>query len=111
MVSDLGPLLNSLIYTPSINKKSKTENLDSKSKFEKLFSSPESNSGRNEEENTLEKGDLELANSKILELEEKVKKLKNQIKNLRGENLALNILYFAGSNSQYFDKITPVKKL
>ena len=92
----------------SLNKKSKTENLDSKSKFKKLFSTPESNSGWNEGESTPEKGNLELANSKILELEEKVKKLKKQIKSLKAENLSLNILYFIGSNSKYFDKISPV---
>ena len=97
--SNLG--LKPLTGGNSLNHKSKTENLDSKSKFEKLFSSPESNSGRNEGENTLEKGDLELANSKILELEEKVKKLRKEIKSLRAENLTLNILYFTGSYSQY----------
>ena len=38
----------------SLNHKSKAENLDLKSKFEKLFSSPESNSGRYVEELTPE---------------------------------------------------------
>ena len=85
----------------SLNHQSKAENLDLKSKFAKLFSSPESNSGCYEEELILEKGDLELANSKILELEEKVKKLRKEIKSLRAENLSLNILYFTSSNSQF----------
>ena len=104
--SNLG--LKPLTRGNSLNHKSKTENLDSKSKFEKLFSSPESNSGRNEGENTLEKGDLELANSKILEPEEKIKKLRKEIKSLRAENFTLNILYFTGSDSQFFDRKTPV---
>ena len=78
--------------------------MDLKSKFAKLFSSPESNSGRYEEELTLEKMDLDLANSKILELEEKIKKMKKEMKSLRAENLSLNILYFSNSNSQFFDK-------
>ena len=84
----------------SLNHKSKAENLDLKSKFAKLFSSPESNFGRYEEELTFEKRDLELANSKILELEGKIKKLKKEIKSLRAENLILNILYFTNSTSQ-----------
>ena len=78
--------------------------MDLKFKFAKLFSSPESNSGRYEEELTFKKRDLELANSKILELEGKIKKLKKGIKSLRAENLSLNILYFTSSNSQFFDK-------
>ena len=52
----------------------------------------------------LKKRDLELANSKILELEGKTKKLKKEIKSLRAENLSLNILHFTNSNSQFFDK-------
>ena len=60
-------------------------------------------------EKILEKGCLESPSSRILELEEKVKKLKRQVKDLREENLSLNILYFTSSNSQYFDKNTPVK--
>ena len=78
--------------------------MDLKSKFAKLFTSPDSNSERYEKELTFEKRDLELANSKILELERKVKKLKTDIKSLRAENLSLNILYFTSSNTQFFDK-------
>ena len=58
----------------SLNQKSKTENLDSNSKFEKLISNPDSKSGWKEENKALEKGDLEFTNSRILELEERVKK-------------------------------------
>ena len=84
-------------------------NLDSNSKFGKLISKPDSKSGWKEGNETLEKGCLEFPSSRILELEEKVKKLKRQVKDLREENLSLNILYFTSSNSQYFDTKTPVK--
>ena len=96
--------LKTLAGGNSLNHQTKTENLDLKSKFAKLFTSPDSNSERYEKELTFEKRDLELANSKILELERKVKKLKTDIKSLRAENLSLNILYFTNSNSQFFDK-------
>ena len=82
--------------------------MDLKSKIAKLFTSPDSNSERYENELTFEKRELELANSKILELERKVKKLKTDIKSLRAENLSLNILYFTSSNTQFFD--TPVSR-
>ena len=96
--------LKTLAGGNSLNHQSKAENMDLKSKFAKLFSSPESNSGRYEEELPFEKRDLELANYKILELEEKIKKIRKEIKSLRAENLSLNILYFTNSNSQFFDK-------
>lgn len=47
-----------------------------------------------EKDKTLERGDLEFTNSRILELEEKVKRMKKQIKNLSAENLSLNIYTF-----------------
>ena len=96
--------LKTLVGGNSLNHQTKTEDLDLKSKFAKLFSSPDSNSERYEKELTFEKRDLELANSKILKLERKVKKLKTDIKSLRAENLTLNILYFTNSNTQFFDK-------
>ena len=92
----------------SLSHQTKTEDLDLKSKFAKLFTSPDSNSKRYEKELTFEKREFELANSKILKLDRKVKKLKTDIKSLRAENLSLNILYFTSSNTQFFD--TPVSK-
>ena len=61
----------------SLNYKSKTQNLDSNSKFENLIF-PDSNSGRKEGRKTLKKGCLEFPNSRILELENRVKKLKKK---------------------------------
>ena len=87
----------------SLNYKSKTQNLDSKSKFENLIF-PETNSGRKESRKTLEPGCLEFPNSRILELENRVKKLKKEVKSLRQENLILNILYFSSQNSNFFEK-------
>lgn len=57
--------------------------MDSKSKFERLFSSPGSKSGWNEEAKIFEKGDLEFANSTILVLVGEVKKLKRQDENVK----------------------------
>ena len=45
-----------------------------------LFSSLDSKSWWNEEDKTFEIGHQEFANSRILEIQEKVKKLKKQIK-------------------------------
>lgn len=95
----------------SLNHKSKTENLTSNSKFEKLISNPDSKSGWKEESKTLGIGDLQFPNSRILELEERVKKLKRQVKILSEEIVSLNIFYFTAYNSYFFDKITPGKNL
>ena len=63
--------LKILIGENSLSHQSKTEDLELKSKYAKLFTSSDSNSERYEKELTFEKRELELANSKILELERK----------------------------------------
>ena len=103
--SGLNPVQNSNLGLKPL----KGGNLESKSKFEIYISKPDSKSGWKGGNKTLEKGCLEFPSSRILELEEKIKKMKRQVKDLREENLSLNILYFTSSNSQYFDKITPVE--
>ena len=103
--SGLKPVQNSNLGIKPL----KGGNLGSNSKFENLISKPDSKSGLKQGNKTLEKECLESPSSRILKLEGKVKKLKREIKNLREENLALNILYFTSSNSHYFDKITPVE--
>ena len=103
--SGLKPVQNSNLGI----KPQKGGNLGSNSKFENLISKPDSKSGLKQGNKTLEKECLESPSSRILKLEGKVKKLKREIKTLREENLALNILYFTSSNSHYFDKIAPVE--
>ena len=55
------------------------------SKFEKSKSSSELKSGLNEEDRTLKNSDIEITDSRILELEEKVEKLKKQIKDFESK--------------------------
>ena len=88
----------------SLEPQIKTGSLDSTSKFENLILTPDSNSGGKDGRKTLEKGCLESPNSRILELENRIKKLKKEVKNLREENLSLNILYFTSQNSHFFEK-------
>ena len=103
--SGLKPVQNSKLGIKPL----KGGNLGSNPKFGNLISKPDSKSGLKQGNKTLEKECLESPSSRILKLEGKVKKLKREIKNLRVENLALNILYFTSSNSHYFDKIAPVE--